>query len=543
MHDYYAPDFEVRIEGLTMEADVTAAVIDLTYESSLDTADMFTLRLNNAGLRFTDSPLFNVGKNVEIYMGYVGDLHPMMLGEIAAVSPEFPESGAPTLTVTGYDKSYRMRHNCRHRTFSNSLPSLVAVRIAAENLLIPIIDPASIPFKSKTQHSSDMEFLQELADTTFFDLYVYWDRLYFQLPRPQTEAIALEWGKNLSSFSPRLSTSEQAGVVAILDYDSDLAQPIVGLVPAIAADLDFEAIDERLGSTFKDLLTSFGTHYLADRSVDSFPDALSLAKAVVNTILEGLFEGSGTCIGIPELRAGKMVAIGGVGRRFSGKYRLRRVTHTIGEGGYRTSFEVTQRNSGTILQLMNRWMKRDDRMPGSLVATVLSTIDPLVTNQVLITYPAFGGEIINWAKVDPPDPGMQFVPDVGDDVVVIFEKGDLDRPQIVARSWNVKKGPPETPTPTNFKRVIQSRTGHTITLDDTPGAGGIRLSTLIGSEVYLNGSGDIEAVSPAGASIKLNVDGSIEIEAKTNLTLKALNDVTIDAANVKVKVKGTMDVS
>src|SRR5438093_13511236 len=108
MSSYYAPAFDVKIEGLTLAADVTKAVIDLTYDNNLETADMFTLRLNNADLKLTDSVLFDVGKQVEIYMGYAGDLHAMMLGEITAINPVFPQNGAPTLTIIGYDKSQRM---------------------------------------------------------------------------------------------------------------------------------------------------------------------------------------------------------------------------------------------------------------------------------------------------------------------------------------------------------------------------------------------------------------------------------------------------
>ena len=87
---YYAPDFEVRIQGLTMEADVKQAVISLTYDNNLEQADMFQVVLNNADLRLTDSPLFSAGKDVEIHMGYVGNLKPMMLGEIVAVESSFP---------------------------------------------------------------------------------------------------------------------------------------------------------------------------------------------------------------------------------------------------------------------------------------------------------------------------------------------------------------------------------------------------------------------------------------------------------------------
>src|SRR5689334_15283127 len=111
MDQLYAPAFQVRIQGLTLASDVSRAVISVSYESSLDTADMLTLQIDNPGLRFTDSPLFDVGKDVELYMGYGGELHPMMLGEITAVSPSFPQSGSPTLAITAYDKSHRLRHN------------------------------------------------------------------------------------------------------------------------------------------------------------------------------------------------------------------------------------------------------------------------------------------------------------------------------------------------------------------------------------------------------------------------------------------------
>ena len=66
MSSYYVPDFAVKISGLTLAADVTSAVTELTYDNNLETADMFSLHLNNADLRFTDSALFDVGKTVEI---------------------------------------------------------------------------------------------------------------------------------------------------------------------------------------------------------------------------------------------------------------------------------------------------------------------------------------------------------------------------------------------------------------------------------------------------------------------------------------------
>lgn len=107
----YAPRFEVRIAGLTMAADLAAQVLSVVVDSDLDLAGSFTLVLRNRDNAVLDSPLLDPGKTVEIHLGYGDDLAPAFLGEITSVEPSFPQDGPPTVRVSGYDKSYRMRHN------------------------------------------------------------------------------------------------------------------------------------------------------------------------------------------------------------------------------------------------------------------------------------------------------------------------------------------------------------------------------------------------------------------------------------------------
>src|SRR3989442_12907464 len=96
---FYAPWFDVRISGLTLAADIYNQVISLTYDNNLDMADMFSIVMRNADNQLIDSPLFDLGKTVEIHMGYGNELQPMMLGEITSIEPSFPESGPPTLRI------------------------------------------------------------------------------------------------------------------------------------------------------------------------------------------------------------------------------------------------------------------------------------------------------------------------------------------------------------------------------------------------------------------------------------------------------------
>jgi phage protein D len=44
-------------------------------------------------------------------------------------------------------------------------------------------------------------------------------------------------------------------------------------------------------------------------------------------------------VGLPDLRAGSVVNIDGLGARFTGRYFVTSTTHAIGDGGYTTQFE------------------------------------------------------------------------------------------------------------------------------------------------------------------------------------------------------------
>ena len=517
---YYVPDFLVKIAGVTLEADVSSAVISLSYDNNIDTADMFTLQLNNADLRFTDAAIFDVGKEVEIHIGYVGNLQPMMLGEITAVNPSFPASGAPTLTVTGYDKSHSMRHNRPSRfTFKGVSDSAIAAQIATENRLIPVVDSAPMPpRKSVQQTGSDWAFLKELADRNFFQVYVYWDKLYFRSPQPQTEMVVLEWGKNLSSFNPRLSTSGQAGIQIVRGYDEQLAQKIVAILPVVSLGSELEDLIERLGSSFLEKLVKFGRHVIRNKTVSNYLEATTLAKSILKQVLEGLYEGTGNCIGIPELRAGEMIEIRGLGKRFSGKYTLSRVTHTIDQGGYQTQFEVSQKFNTSLLQSIRTKTvespspNRQERINGVVIGIVENNIDPTGLGNVILSFPHLSDVNLSapariaTLMAGANQRGTYFLPEKGDCVLVAFEQGDINKPVILGSLWHGKDTPPIANNTPNFQQVIQTKSGMKLTFDDTPKQEKILLEWKGGDPSISLEQGKI--------SLKINNKSLLEISAE-----------------------------
>ena len=62
--------------------------------------------------------------------------------------------------------------------------------------------------------------------------------------------------------------------------------------------------------------------------------------------------------------------------------------------------------------------------------------------------------------------GWFFIPEKDDEVLVMFEHGDLNRPLVVGALWNGKDKPPDKNPGGNPRRVIKSRLGNKITFDD-----------------------------------------------------------------------------
>lgn len=134
--------------------------------------------------------------------------------------------------------------------------------------------------------------------------------------------------------------------------------------------------------------------------------------------------------------------------------------------------------------------------------------------------------------------GAFFRPEVGDEVVVGFEDGDLDKPVILGALWSDDVDPPPGDadnSASNNTRGIVSRLGHQFIFDDTQGAGKITIKTQNNLIIVLD--------DQAG-SITVKVDDSNQIEMSAagvkvkgsvvTLEANSANKITIDSSGVSV---------
>lgn len=199
---------------------------------------------------------------------------------------------------------------------------------------------------------------------------------------------------------------------------------------------------------------------------------------------------------------------------------------------------------------------------GVAIGIVTSNNDPDGRGRVKVNLPWRGeNDESYWARIASPmagnERGLVFYPEVGDEVLVAFERGDINYPYVIGALWNGQDKPPETNADgKNNIRKIRSRSGHELIFNDDDKAKQekIEIHTKGGHRIILDDSGGkekIEIVDKSGnnkitidsvqnsiameSAMKLTIKANmVEIEGSTSLTLKSNAALTIQGMPVKI---------
>lgn len=393
------PQFEVRIAGAGLPRDVLRDVTQLTYRDNIKEIDSFELTVNNWDVETSDykyigseteetlsgsTPeserykLFEPSnRNVEIRMGYTNILRVMMKGNITTMEPSFPSGGAPTLTVRGLNTLHQLRCRQYSTTWGTevdrqySRDSEIAKRIGElreggkKRFPFPVeIDTSAIQDEPVIQYLAqenqyDIDFLLSRARMRGYVVFIQEsdqevqgsrDRLYFGPPLGSVQGLRnvtfeLEWGKSLVDIKPTLTTANQVKSVKFRGWDRASRR-------AINITVSVDDLRINFNRDLLALLTRSGEcgqreDVVVNEPVFTEQQARRRAEAILLNRLREMVKISGTTVGLPDLRAGQLVIIKGIGSRLSGTYLLTDTTHTIGDSGYTTRFNARLESSST----------------------------------------------------------------------------------------------------------------------------------------------------------------------------------------------------
>lgn len=363
--DFYVPYFEVKLRGRVLPKDVIRDVLQVTYKDSIDEIDSFQITINNwdadkRTFKYSDhvpsgeEVSFEPGEEIELWMGYYGRdrLRLMLTGEITSLGPTFPSGGQPTLAISGLNLMHRLRTEQKSRAWENLRDSDIAKQIGTQLNIQVRTDAAAVAtedvYPYLLQHNMyDIIFLMQRARRIGYDLFVEEvsqdgqaasRQLYFG-PSVNVRRVTyqLTYGRSLIEFSPTLTTANQVGEVTVRSWDPVNKEVIEET--AKRSEIQTRGVGAEGGQAVIEQSFNQRKEVIASPPVNTKAEAKKLAIETLERIAKDMVTGSGSVVGLPDLRAGNVVEIDGLGTRFSGRYFVTGTTHAIGDSGYTTQFE------------------------------------------------------------------------------------------------------------------------------------------------------------------------------------------------------------
>lgn len=175
---------------------------------------------------------------------------------------------------------------------------------------------------------------------------------------------------------------------------------------------------------------------------------------------------------------------------------------------------------------------------GVAVAVVTQNQDDEGLGRVKVRFPWHDkARESHWARLAVPmagpERGLVLIPEVGDEVLVAFEREDLRFPYVLGALWNGQDKPPvANDDGRNDKRILKSRKKHHLLFDDGT-RGVVELAHEKGRKIVLDDDG-ITAQDESGNVVKIaSASGAMTIEAKGQLKIKA--------AAISIEASGTLE--
>lgn len=174
---------------------------------------------------------------------------------------------------------------------------------------------------------------------------------------------------------------------------------------------------------------------------------------------------------------------------------------------------------------------------GLAVAVVTQNNDPEKLCRVKVRFPWHEKPAESyWARLSTPmagdDRGLVAIPEVGDEVLVAFEREDLRFPCVLGGLFGKDKPPRANGDGNNDERIFQSRKKHYLLFNDGS-KGSVELTHEKGRKVLFDDDGII---------VEDEKGNSVKIDSNSNsITIEAVGSLKIKAASISIEATGTLD--
>ena len=219
-----------------------------------------------------------------------------------------------------------------------------------------------------------------------------------------------------------------------------------------------------------------------------------------------------------------------------GEYRVISVEHCVDRDDYYNRFVAVPLG-------MEYAMYEPETIAYPEIAEVVANDDPKKQGRVQVRFfwQRHLGEQTSWLRVQTPDAGVltdnssnrgfQFIPEVGDQVMVSFEQGNPHRPYVSGSMYHGKN----TKEVSNNIRSITTKSGSTIVFDDTESAEKITIKDKKGNIITFDSKDKSlslqspETINISAKNVKINAQENVEITAEKDIITHSKSETVINS--------------
>lgn len=490
----------------------------------------------------SESDNFIPGKEIEIQAGYHSEEESIFKGLVTKHSIKVRDSGKSHLIVECAHPSVKMTKLRKSKFFYDVKDSDVWSEIIQSYEINSEIEETSFTHHQLLQYeASDWDYLISRAES--FGLFVVGqkDKLVIAPPDFDQEITqAVNYGSTLLSLDAEIDSATQVSSAKgnTWDYSKTEITEIEARNsnPVTPGNLTIDELSEVLKST-----------ELILRDNAKQPDEL-LQKWTDSTLLRhqlAKVRGRARFQGIPEMQAGKIIELQGLGDRFNGKAFVSGVKHEIIHGNWHIDVQFGL-NHVPFAEKFNIHSPKAAALHPAVnglqigVVTQLSD-DPENDYRILVNIPLMNKDDQGlWARFATSGAGENrgvFIhPEIGDEVLLGFINDDPNHPVILGSFNSNNFTSPNPPNDDNHKKGWVTRSEIEFFVDDEKKSVEVKLPS--GKSLFLSDDEDeIILKDDHNNSISMNSDG-ITLESGKDIILKtASGDISFEAKNLKAKAQ------
>ncbi|GAA0712127.1 VgrG-related protein [Aquimarina litoralis] len=494
----------------------------------------------------TSADTFAPGAEIEISLGYESTNTSVFKGIVTKQSIKVDGSGSQLL-VTCKDAVITSTVGRKNAVFLDSTDSDIIEQIAGNYSFSNAVTASTATHEEVVQfYATDWDFIVSRAEVNGMIVYTDSGTLTVDTPDVSSDPeLSLQFGYDIIELDAQIDAVSQYSSVEGNSWDMDNQ----ALTNVTASEPTVNEQGNLSGSTLGDVLSVTNVLNtsvpITSDSVQAWADAALLKSRLSRFSGTIVFQGSALA------KVNSLIQLQGLGDRFNGNAFISGVTHTIEDGQWHTEVKIG---------LSVDWFTQKNNTTAPEASGLLQGIRGLQTGVVKQIYEDEGGEYrvevqiplldddtaTAWARMSTfyasNGIGAFFYPEVGDEVILGFMNNDPRFPIILGSVYSTALPPPvDIADANNYIKMLMTKSQLQIQFDDENIV--MTMVTPNNNTIVISDQDEGITITDQNSNqIQMNGDG-ITVESQSSMTIKAADDLTIQASSITISADNDVSVS